>query len=241
MNSENSKANYNLNSDEPIEAITISIDNDGDSISIGNASNMHFGKGHTFISSDGHGKVHKKGSNVMIFSSDEKHEHEYEYEHDDDEEHEHEEVIIIKKDGKVHEMKNGVKVKDIHVISGDGHKLIEIDEDVEHKVLIKKDGNMVKEMIHDEDVDVIVDGKSIKVKTVGKGKGHGEKIFFMNSGDKDPLFVLDGKVVSKSVIDNLDTDAIDSIEVLKGDSATDEYGDKAKDGVVKITTKKKED
>jgi len=52
------------------------------------------------------------------------------------------------------------------------------------------------------------------------------------------MFILNGKKVSKKVIDELDTDSIDKIEVLKGDSATKEYGKKAKEGVVIITTKK---
>jgi hypothetical protein len=235
VSSENSKANYNMDSDDPIEAIVISLDSENNSISIGNPSNIHFGKGYSFVTSDKHHKIHKKGSNVMFFSSDEEYEHEKEHE----EEHEHEEVIIIKEIGKVHELKKGIKVKDIHVISGDDHKLIEIDEDVDYKVIIKKDLNIIKEMIHDEDVNIKVHGKAIKIKTIGKGKG--EKVFFMNSDGEEHLFVLDGKVVSKSVIDNLDSDTIETIEVLKGDSATDKYGDKAKDGVVQITTKKKKE
>ena len=34
-------------------------------------------------------------------------------------------------------------------------------------------------------------------------------------------------------------DSIEKVEVLKGDKATKEYGDKGKDGVIIITTKKK--
>jgi hypothetical protein len=234
VNSEKSNANYNMSSHEPIEPITISIDKESNNISIGNASTLHFGNGYKFISTDGHGKIHKKDSHVMIYS-DEDEDHEYKY-HEDNE-HEHQDVIIIEKDGKVHEMKRGQKRKDIHVITGESNKFIEIDDDADHKVIIEKDGDLVKEMIHDKDVDVKVDGKSVKIKTLGKGKG--EKVFFMNTSDKDPIYILDGKKVSKSVVDDLDSDTIEAIEVLKGDSAIEEYGDEAGDGVVKITTKSK--
>ena len=51
---------------------------------------------------------------------------------------------------------------------------------------------------------------------------------------------MDGKIVSKDKIDDLDSDSIDSIEVLKGDSATKKYGKKAEGGAVVISTKKKQ-
>jgi outer membrane receptor for ferrienterochelin and colicin len=40
-------------------------------------------------------------------------------------------------------------------------------------------------------------------------------------------------------LDALSPDQIKSVEVLKGDAAIKAYGAEAKDGVIKITTKKK--
>jgi len=37
---------------------------------------------------------------------------------------------------------------------------------------------------------------------------------------------------------NLDTENIESMNVLKNKNATDKYGDKGKNGVIEITTKK---
>nr|WP_276899090.1 TonB-dependent receptor plug domain-containing protein [Pedobacter kyonggii] len=52
----------------------------------------------------------------------------------------------------------------------------------------------------------------------------------------EPLYIIDGKEVSE--IKSLDQESIGSIEVLKDSSAGTIYGDKGKNGVVIITTKK---
>jgi TonB family protein len=53
-----------------------------------------------------------------------------------------------------------------------------------------------------------------------------------------PLVVIDGTVTDIEV-DKIDPETIYSINVLKDKSATDKYGEKGKDGVIEITTKKK--
>ncbi|MBS2101295.1 hypothetical protein, partial [Carboxylicivirga linearis] len=53
-------------------------------------------------------------------------------------------------------------------------------------------------------------------------------------GQKKPLFIVDGKEYRGKV----DEDNIDSIKVLKGSHAIDQYGERAKDGVIVIYTKK---
>ena len=53
------------------------------------------------------------------------------------------------------------------------------------------------------------------------------------SGSK-PLYVVDGKVVESSLIDNAD---LADVQVLKGDAATALYGARAANGVIVITTK----
>lgn len=55
--------------------------------------------------------------------------------------------------------------------------------------------------------------------------------------DKKPLVVVDGEI-SVADINKIDSESIESLEVLKNQSATELYGDKAKDGVILITTKK---
>ena len=70
-------------------------------------------------------------------------------------------------------------------------------------------------------------------------EGGSGSFFFLDSGKGEkPLFYIDGKKASEQEVKALQPDAIEKIEVLKGDKATEQYGKKAKDGVVLITTKK---
>jgi len=52
-----------------------------------------------------------------------------------------------------------------------------------------------------------------------------------------PLYIVDGKEVTPSIMSALDVDKIAGISVLKDESATELYGDKGKNGVVLITLK----
>ena len=60
----------------------------------------------------------------------------------------------------------------------------------------------------------------------------------MSSGEQ-AIFILDGKHVQKSDIEKIDPQTIESINVLKGQSAIDKYGEKGKDGAIEINTKVK--
>ena len=55
---------------------------------------------------------------------------------------------------------------------------------------------------------------------------------------KDVLYIMDGKEISEKDMKDLSPNMIQSINVLKGEAAIKKYGDKAKNGVVEITTKK---
>jgi N-acetylmuramoyl-L-alanine amidase len=69
---------------------------------------------------------------------------------------------------------------------------------------------------------------------------------YQPSGPKpQPLYVLDGKeqphpMIQEDINRLIKPEDIDRIDVLKGDSATAKYGPKGKDGVVEITSKKKQ-
>lgn len=84
--------------------------------------------------------------------------------------------------------------------------------------------------------DVIVTGygKKANVKAI---KVNGMSI--VTNGDKDPFVVIDGKNSSMDALKKLDVKLIENISILQGDDATKKYGDKAKDGVVLISTRKK--
>jgi len=57
-------------------------------------------------------------------------------------------------------------------------------------------------------------------------------------GIPDPIYVLNGVEISKSDLEKLDKDTIEKMLVLKGDEAINKYGNKAKNGVIEIYTKK---
>lgn len=232
ISSDDTNANYNINGDEPIEAISISINEENNSISIGNGKHAS-AKGYAFISEDGNHKIQSSGngSNVFVFSSD-----------DNDEGEIIEEKIIIMKDGK-EEKKH--KIKKLHFTSDDEKEtIIELDDnDKKDIIFIKKDkdGKQSKDTIwlkkeknkvnwtsdKDEDVEVIFVEKKDKKVHVFTGK------------DESPLILLNGKEITKEEMDAINPDTIESVNVLKGTQAIEKHGKKAKDGVIIITTKKK--
>ena len=58
------------------------------------------------------------------------------------------------------------------------------------------------------------------------------------ASEKHPLVIVDGKSVDYSQLKTVDTNTISRMEVLKDKAAIEKYGEKAKDGVILITTKK---
>ena len=67
-------------------------------------------------------------------------------------------------------------------------------------------------------------------------------MIFYGPENKSPLIVVDGEVKGNGtdILSKISPGQIQSISVLKNATAVAEFGDKAKDGVIKITTKKKE-
>ncbi|MEM6346662.1 MAG: carboxypeptidase-like regulatory domain-containing protein [Bacteroidota bacterium] len=61
----------------------------------------------------------------------------------------------------------------------------------------------------------------------------------MSAKEKSPLIILDGKEVTKGFkMDTMSPDDIESVNVIKGEKAIEQYGEKGRNGVVEITTKK---
>ncbi|MFA5326951.1 MAG: TonB family protein [Prolixibacteraceae bacterium] len=58
-----------------------------------------------------------------------------------------------------------------------------------------------------------------------------------SSGPNQPLIVVDGKITENKDISNIDPNTIESIDVLKGTSASAMYGEKGENGVVLINLK----
>jgi hypothetical protein len=239
---ENSKVSYNTNGDEGIDPIKITIDLEHNKVSISDSkqNNIHFSDEGTvsYIYEDSHDdhkkhkehkkikkhKIHKehkkvkrKDGNVFVYSSSSSDSHggHTVIEEEDDK-------IIIKKGSKIREIKMHDKHKDGNVII--------IKED--------KDGNVVTEEIIEHDGNhtwVSDDGKTVEVVKSGKNNN----MFFVSSGEdgSDPLYILNGKEISKDEMIQLDPNTIESVSVLKEDAAKKAYGKKGKNGVIVIKTK----
>lgn len=130
--------------------------------------------------------------------------------------------------------KDGVKTINIKKVDGKeviivNGKELSPDEIIEEEIEIKESGD--NKFIYvgshndkDAEIEIIEEQDS--------------KLVFRNSSNKKPLFVIDGKIVDQKKMDKLNPDKIESVTVLKGDSAIEKYGDKGKNGVVIIKTKK---
>src|SRR3989339_3295 len=57
----------------------------------------------------------------------------------------------------------------------------------------------------------------------------------------EPLYLLDGKIVDKSVFNSINPNSIKSVEVLKANKALEAFGDQGKNGVIKVTLKSPND
>jgi len=79
---------------------------------------------------------------------------------------------------------------------------------------------------------------SFHITRVGENNKPIVEIIKVSASAKTPLYVLDGKIITKGQSDKLDPSSIERMNVLKGKDATDKYGDKGKNGVVEITLKK---
>jgi len=93
-----------------------------------------------------------------------------------------------------------------------------------------------------ETVNVLKD-KFAEDKYGAKGKNGVVEIITKKSDRVDTppanaLYVLDGKIISKEEAMKIDGANIKRIDVLKDKYATDKYGDKGKNGVVEMTSKK---
>ena len=119
----------------------------------------------------------------------------------------------------VSETGDTTKIKHVKVIEIDG------DHDGEKTVFVKK--------VHKDHDEV-----KVTVDIMGDESNGGEKMVFISDDGEEPLIIVDGKEMKDGSIEDIAPDTIESINVFKGDKAVEKYGDKGKDGVIIIKTKK---
>ncbi|RNC89423.1 MAG: M56 family metallopeptidase [Allomuricauda sp.] len=204
--------NYNSNSNEAIKPIMVFIDNESNSISFGNARHKRI-------------EIHEDGDHVNVWSGL-------------DEIGEHEDITIIKSDGAKKIIINGKELseeemEDMNIDIEEGNDFI-FESDEGKKIKVKR---MKKGKGKDKNVFILKDSDDDADIEVISSEGNG--FFFVDSdGEGDPLYILDGKEVSKKQFKKLKPENIATIDVRKGKAAAKKYGKKAKNGVIEITTKK---
>lgn len=87
------------------------------------------------------------------------------------------------------------------------------------------------------DMQLIGVGKVADVS--GNAKEKVQHVLRISEGKETPLVVVDGEEISVSSLDKLSPDTFESINVFKGEAAINRFGEKGKNGVLLITTKKK--
>ena len=127
---------------------------------------------------------------------------------------------------------------DDHVDAGHGEEVIVIGGDSENSwinedVDVKVNGNSI--WVSDSEDSTHV--KHIRVIELDEDDSGESSIFIEKDGDSKPLMFIDGEQIDDVDLKDMDSDKIETIEVLKGKKAIEKYGEKAKDGVVIIKTK----
>ena len=208
VNSDRSSANYQISDDTPINPIKISFNKKDNTIAIGNLKDEN-----VFITSK-----EVKDSNVFLISSD-----------DDNEEKDVKLIFTTKED------KKEKKYKVLKTIKTDS------DSDEENVFIIKKDSNV--KWINDNENDVIIEVNDNNNNNNNNNddiiaiESDNTKIHF-NSNKDEPLYLLEGKEITKEKLGKINPDTIQSINVLKGDNAIKKFGSKGKNGVIEIILKK---
>ena len=177
---------------------------------------MHSGRDHDEIHID-----EDSGYNVRVKSHSRK---KHQYNDADEENEEEEEVVIV-------EVREEEK-EEIIIMENEEAEEIEIEDEEEEIVVVTGIADISKK-----------EGKKKKThKIKRKYKNDSDEVIIINSDDnKEPIYVVDGKVTTKKKTAKLNPDNIEEIEVLKGKSAVVKYGKNAGDGVVEIKTKKNND
>ena len=205
-------------SDEPISPIIISYNSEIDKINIGDAidqeEDIHsiHKKNHNKIKETKRIWVSKKVRDTMVVKGNK-----ISWNKDD---YNHLEVEVIETDDAKKE--HTFKVASAVFISDDGDKTELILEDAkdeeidasEHVYLIKSDEKGKKD-------------KVIK----------SQKIITFNSSKEQPLYILDKMEITAKEMESIDPSTIKAINVLKGETAIEKYGEKGKNGVIVITLK----
>lgn len=225
------KSKFENSGNKPINPIKISYDSSTKSIAIGNVVELndnHF----VYKSKKGSeiyiGNKQTKKNNFIFKSSDGKtttwtSDNNYKIEPDSGKK---EHIIFLSKDGN-----DTIKTEKIILKSTGNNVWIQEKED---------DKNIEIEILNEEDnaKENIFIIKSDSDNNLIHKKSNKETIILNADENQKPLIIINGKETTHEEMEKIEQDKIESINVLKGESANKKYGDKGKNGVIEIKLKK---
>jgi len=166
--------------------------------------------------------MNNEGEDVKII---EREEHISTWVHADDDA--HQTIEIYKDNGK-----ETIKVNGKEVSREEFEEMEEGAEGHQKKIKIKK---VIK---GDKDSHVMIMSDHDSAHEIEVISGDGGSFFFAEGElDEDWLILLNGKEVEQDAIKGLEAGDIETMNVIKGKKASKKYGNKAKEGVLEITTK----
>ena len=235
-NTNGNKSNLQLSGDVPIQPIYISFDNENNNLTLGTSKNM---KAETEIADQKVDIIQRKivtdkdGNKSYVVSYGDR-------------------VIELKSNGEesyvmssTDSLGNQKIVNKNIIIEKRVNQTIEVEVDTDDSNDVKRieviqidddhDGDLVLVKEVDTDVDLI----DVKVRVLNEEEIDHDNIQIRSKNGKQPLIILDGKEMGHKSMEDINPDNIESINVLKGSSAIEKYGEKGKDGVVLIKSKQK--
>ncbi|WP_250432859.1 M56 family metallopeptidase [Hanstruepera flava] len=244
VSSDHSKASFNLNDDGPINPIQITFDEGGKNITIGSGRQHRTHVYSTRARNARENRVYRTRSRARAVSgsshrihacdTDCDHDHDVKFEFRTDAHDGDDEDVIVRGNNtyviKNSNTNNGKRTVTITNENGED-EVIELKSNNNVYFFESKDGKISSKNA------VWLDDKNKKFEYKIRSKGKGKNFFISTDSEGTPYILKDGKEITKKEMDELDPDNIDTINVIKGDDAVSKYGNKAKDGVIIITSK----
>ncbi len=135
--------------------------------------------------------------------------------------------------------KNG-KTKIINA-NGDITEITNDDNSDQNNILVIKNSDSVKSdninFIKIKQSDTVIFDESEEKSEETSQSVNKKNIEVHRFSDAQPMVILDGDEIAYAILKTMDPNSIASISVLKDEKATTKYGEKAKEGVIEITSK----
>ncbi len=114
-------------------------------------------------------------------------------------------------------------------------EMVDLGGELPHEILFFSEEKAPKAVFFQSEM---VASDSLDSKNIWVQKNPKKSIFIVTDSIA-PLVVIDGQIrKEKNLMNSLHPDSIESINVLKGESALENYGEEGKNGVIEITLKK---